>query len=53
MANRDYYTILGVPRTASADDIKKAYRKLAHEHHPDKKTGDEAKFKEVNEAYQV
>ena len=49
MANRDYYTILGVPRTASADDIKKAYRKLAHEHHPDKKTGDEAKFKEVND----
>ncbi len=53
MANKDYYTILGVPRTASADEVKKAYRKLAHEHHPDKKTGDEAKFKEVNEAYQV
>ncbi len=53
MANRDYYSILGVSRTASADEVKKAYRKLAHEHHPDKKTGDEAKFKEVNEAYQV
>ncbi len=54
MANsKDYYQILGVPRTASQDEIKKAYRKLAHEHHPDKKTGDEAKFKEVNEAYQV
>ncbi len=50
---KDYYQILGVPRTATADEIKKAYRKLAHEHHPDKKTGDEAKFKEVNEAYQV
>lgn len=50
---KDYYQILGVPRTASADEIKKAYRKLAHEHHPDKKTGNEAKFKEVNEAYQV
>lgn len=50
---KDYYTTLGVPRTASQDEIKKAYRKLAHEHHPDKKGGDEAKFKEVNEAYQV
>ncbi len=53
MANKDYYMILGVPRTADQDDIKKAYRKLAHEHHPDKKTGNEDKFKEVNEAYQV
>ncbi|MBX4190271.1 DnaJ domain-containing protein [Candidatus Parcubacteria bacterium] len=53
MANKDYYTILGVPRTATQDDIKKAYRKLAHEHHPDKKTGNEEKFKEVNEAYQI
>src|SRR3989344_4875484 len=51
--NKDYYQTLGVPRTASQDEIKKAYRKLAHEHHPDKKTGDEGKFKEVNEAYQV
>ena len=53
MSNRDYYTILGVPRTASQDEIKKAYRKLAHEHHPDKRGGDEGKFKELNEAYQA
>ena len=53
MANKDYYQTLGVPRTASQDEIKKAYRRLAHEHHPDKKTGNEGKFKEVNEAYQV
>jgi molecular chaperone DnaJ len=51
--NKDPYTILGVPRTASPDDIKKAYRKLAHQFHPDKSGGDEAKFKELNEAYQV
>lgn len=52
MAN-NYYDILGVTKTASADEIKKAYRKLAHKYHPDKKGGDEEKFKEVNEAYQV
>lgn len=51
--SKDYYATLGVPRTASDDDIKKAYRKLAHQHHPDKQGGNEAKFKEVNEAYQV
>jgi len=50
---KDYYKILGVEKGASAEDIKKAYYKLAHEHHPDKKGGDEAKFKEVNEAYQT
>jgi len=51
--NKDYYSVLGIPRTATQDEIKKAYRKLAHEHHPDKKHGNEDKFKEVNEAYQV
>lgn len=48
----DYYKILGVPRTATADEIKKAFRKLARKHHPDA-GGDEAKFKEINEAYEV
>ena len=49
----DPYTTLGVSKNASQDDIKKAYRKLAHLHHPDKKGGNEAKFKEINEAYQI
>lgn len=48
---KDYYKVLGVERGASQEDIKKAFRKLAHEYHPDKKGGNEAKFKEVNEAY--
>ena len=51
--SKDYYQILGVDKKATADEIKKAYRKLAHQHHPDKGGGDEAKFKEVNEAYQT
>lgn len=51
--SKDYYKTLGVEKGASKDDIKKAFYKLAHQYHPDKKTGDEAKFKEVNEAYQV
>lgn len=50
---KDYYDILGVSRSASQDEIKKAYRKMAHKYHPDKSGGDEAKFKEVNEAYQT
>jgi len=49
----DYYAMLGVDKKASKDDIKKAFRKLAHKYHPDKQTGDESKFKEVNEAYSV
>ena len=48
----DYYELLGVQKTASQDEIKKAFHKLAHKHHPDK-GGDEKKFKEINEAYQV
>ena len=47
----DYYKTLGVPRSATASEIKKAFRKLAREHHPDA-GGDEAKFKEINEAYE-
>ncbi|MFW0862216.1 MAG: molecular chaperone DnaJ [Candidatus Komeilibacteria bacterium] len=51
--SKDYYSILGVDKSASKDDIKKAFRKLAHEHHPDKGNGNADKFKEINEAYQV
>ena len=53
---RDYYEVLGVPRDVSADDMKKAYRKLAVKHHPDKNPGDktaEDKFKEIGEAYDI
>lgn len=50
--SKDYYNILGVSKSASPDEIKTAFRKKAHQHHPDK-GGEEAKFKEVNEAYQV
>lgn len=49
---KDYYEILGIPRGASADEVKKAFHRLAHQHHPHK-GGDEKKFKEINEAYQV
>ena len=49
----DYYTTLGVERNATQEDIKKAYRRLAHQYHPDKEGGDEEKFKQVNSAYQV
>ena len=54
MAKRDYYEVLGVKKTASKDEIKSSYRKLAKQYHPDnKETGDEAKFKEVQEAYDI
>ncbi len=51
--NKDPYDILGVSRNASPEELKKAYRELAHKYHPDKKGGDEVKFKEINEAYQI
>lgn len=51
--SKDYYQILGVDRKAGADEIKKAFRKLAHKYHPDKGQGDDAKFKEISEAYSV
>jgi len=49
----DYYKVLGVDKTSSQEDIKKAYRKLALQYHPDKTSGDETKFKEISEAYTV
>ncbi len=51
--SKDYYSILGVEKNASKEDMKKAFHKLAHKFHPDKKGGDSEKFKEINEAYQV
>src|SRR3989344_952450 len=51
--SKDYYKILGLEKNASADDVKKAFKKSAMQHHPDRPGGDEAKFKEINEAYQV
>src|SRR5580692_1217072 len=56
MAKQDFYATLGVAREASGDDLKKAYRKLAMQYHPDRNPGDkqaEAKFKEINEAYDI
>jgi len=56
MSKRDFYEILGVQKNASEDELKRAYRKLALEHHPDRNQGDpesEAKFKEAAEAYDV
>ena len=53
MSKRDYYEILGVSKDASDDEIKKAFRRKAVEHHPDKTGGDDKDFKEINEAYEV
>lgn len=53
MSKRDYYEVLGVSKSASPDEIKKAFRRAAVKHHPDKEGGNETKFKEVNEAYEV
>ena len=58
MSKRDYYEALGVPKNASEEEIKKAYRKLAMKHHPDRNQGDSAKgaedkFKEIKEAYEM
>src|SRR2546428_12672973 len=57
MGKRDYYEVLGVPRTASPDEIKRSYRRLAKEYHPDMAKGDkkvaEERFKELSEAYEV
>ena len=56
MAKQDYYEALGVARNASEADIKKAYRRLAMKHHPDRNPGDkaaEAKFKEIQQAYDI
>lgn len=50
---KDYYNILGLEKGASKDEVKRAFRKLAAKYHPDKKTGDEAKYKEITEAYAV
>jgi molecular chaperone DnaJ len=51
--DKDYYKILGIERSATKDEVKKAFHKLAHKYHPDKKDGDENKFKEIGEAYSV
>ena len=56
MAKRDYYEVLGVSRNASEDELKKAYRKVAMKHHPDRNPGDkkaEEKFKEINNSYKI
>lgn len=50
---KDYYNVLGVTQTATQDEIKRAYRRLAHKYHPDKDGGDEERFKEIAEAYQI
>jgi len=50
---KNYYEILGVTKTADKEEIKKAFRKLAHKYHPDKSGGNDAKFKEISEAYSI
>ena len=52
MTKRDYYEVLGISKDASADEIKKAFRRAALKYHPDKEGGDEAKYKEAGEAYE-
>jgi len=51
--SKDYYKLLGVDKSATQDEVKKAFKKLAMQHHPDRPGGDEKKFKEINEAFQV
>lgn len=53
MAAKNYYEVLGIQKGASKEEVKKAFHKLAHKYHPDKSSGDDAKFKEVSEAYSV
>jgi len=50
---KDYYEILGISKSATEGEIKRAYRRLAHQYHPDKNKGDDKRFKEINEAYQI
>lgn len=53
MGNQNYYEVLGVEKNATQDEIKKAYRKLAMQHHPDRTNGDDTKFKEIKQAYEI
>lgn len=53
IVSKDYYALLGISKNATPEEVKSAFRRLAHQHHPDKAGGDEKKFKEINEAYQV
>src|SRR5436309_7429051 len=53
IGDKDYYTVLGVPKNASETEIKRVYRELARKYHPDLNPGNEARFKEIHEAYAV